>query len=159
MGNEPPVGTENEMNTRTKVSVVVVTAVAALMGVGMWSSGHESAKPDSRPAAPARKPARSKPLPRELFMPGDGGYQMGGLDGRDWGVWRATAPGPRGCSWSIRSVSQYADSRVINTGEAAAGKPVQVDIEPDGNVEASGLIGDHRIMFQTSGCGAWHLAS
>lgn len=140
------------MSTRATVSVVVVTAATALLGIGMCSSGHESTKPVSLPAKP-------KSTPHERFMPGDGAYDMGGLGGRIWGVWQATAPGPRSCSWSIRSFSRYGGANVLHTGEAAPGAPVQVDIEPDGGVGDSGMIGDHHIMFQTSGCGAWKLTS
>lgn len=51
---------------------------------------------------------------------------MGGVDGKNWGVYTATVP---------------------------AGSSIQ----PDGDVSTwTGMINDdHRIVFMTSGCGAW----
>lgn len=90
-------------------------------------------------------------------MPGNGTHEMGGVDGKNWGVWEATAPGP--CEWSIRAVRTYAAGEILDSGTAAAGERVQVNFQPDGEVSTfSGLIyDDHRIVFMTSGCGEWHL--
>lgn len=83
-------------------------------------------------------------------MPGNGTYRMGGMDGKNWGLY--TAGGGPGCKWSITSVSPYRDGQELNSGTVP-----RADIEPDGDTNLDGLIGDHRIVFMTNGCGAWHI--
>ena len=92
-------------------------------------------------------------------MPGNGTYQMGGIDGKDWGVYEATATG--NCEWSIRSVARYRPGLVLDSGTAVPGEAVRVNVQPDGDVSSiSGEINkDHRLVFMTNGCGVWHLGS
>ena len=95
-------------------------------------------------------------------MAGNGTHEMGGADGKNWGVWESdgttgVVPG-KNCTWSIRSVAQYRPGIVLDEGEAPAGEIVQVSIEPDGDVNSfDGTIGDdnHRLVFMTNNCGAW----
>jgi hypothetical protein len=88
-------------------------------------------------------------------MPGNGTHEMGGMNGRDWGVYEATATG--NCQWSIRSVARYRPGLILDEGTAAPGQTVRVNIQPDGDVSSwDGIIdGDHRLVFMTNGCGKW----
>lgn len=88
-------------------------------------------------------------------MPGNGTYEMGGMDGKDWGPYEATATG--NCQWSIRSVARYRAGLILDEGTAAPGETVRVNIQPDGDVSStSGMIDDdHRLVFMTNGCGKW----
>jgi hypothetical protein len=92
-------------------------------------------------------------------IPGDGTHQMGGMDGKDWGVYQATAIGS--CQWSIRSVAHYRPGLILDEGTAASGEPVRVNIQPDGDVSTfDGTIDDdHRLVFMTNGCGKWEFVS
>ncbi|WP_307789611.1 hypothetical protein [Mycolicibacterium baixiangningiae] len=93
------------------------------------------------------------------YMPGNGTHEMGGVDGKNWGVYEATATG--NCQWSIRSVARYRPGLILDEGAASPGQVVRVNIQPDGDVDSwSGQIDDdHRLVFMTNGCGAWHFAS
>ena len=77
---------------------------------------------------------------------------MGGVDGKNWGVYVANG-GPN-CEWSIRSVARYRPREILDRGTAPC-----VDIERDGDVDTwSGPIdNDHRIVVLTNGCSAWRL--
>lgn len=92
-------------------------------------------------------------------MPGDGTYEMGGVDGKDWGLYEsAGGSGPGPCTWSIRAVRRYDAAEELASGETPPGEKVSVDIEPDGGVGVwDGMIGDHRIVFVTNNCGAWQV--
>ncbi|MDV3131223.1 hypothetical protein [Mycobacterium sp. 29Ha] len=85
-------------------------------------------------------------------MPHNGTYEMGGMDGKDWGPY--VAEGGPDCQWSIRSVAPYRPGIILDSGTLP-----QVNIQADGDVSTfTGLIDDdHRIVFMTSGCGAWQL--
>ncbi|WP_019972010.1 hypothetical protein [Mycobacterium sp. 141] len=89
-------------------------------------------------------------------MMGNGTFNLGGVDGKNWGVYEATATG--NCQWSIRSVARYRPGLILDRGSAAPGEKVTVNIQPDGDVSAiSGEIdSDHRLVFMTNGCGTWH---
>ena len=101
-------------------------------------------------AAPAAPPADD-----HATMPGNGTHEMGGMDGKDWGVYEATATG--NCQWSIRSVARYRPGLILDEGTAAPGETVRVNIQPDGDVSTwDGTIDDdHRLVFMTNGCGKW----
>lgn len=90
-------------------------------------------------------------------MPGNGTFEMGGAGGKNWGVYTATVPADSsGCQWSIRSVARYRPGLVLDEGAGTPGGTVRVDIAPDGDVGMlDGMIGDHRLVFMTSGCGPW----
>ncbi|OBJ72300.1 hypothetical protein [Mycobacterium colombiense] len=90
-------------------------------------------------------------------MARSGTYQMGGIDGKDWGVYQATATG--NCEWSIRSVARYRAGLILDSGTAGPGETVRVNIQADGDVSSwSGEINnDHRLVFMTNGCGVWQL--
>ncbi len=105
-------------------------------------------------AAPATPPADD-----HATMPGNGTHEMGGMDGKDWGVYEATATG--NCQWSIRSVARYRPGLILDEGAAAPGETVQVNIQPDGDVGTfDGMIDDdHRLVFMTNSCGNWHFVS
>lgn len=92
-------------------------------------------------------------------MPGNGTHEMGGMDGKDWGVYQATATG--NCQWSIRSVARYRGGLILDQGSAAPGETVRVNIQPDGDVSSwDGIINDdHRLVFMTNGCGKWEFVS
>lgn len=82
---------------------------------------------------------------------------MGGVDGKNWGVYTATVPAGSTCQWSIRSVAPYRGGEILDEGQGESGETVQASIQPDGDVSTwTGMINDdHRIVFMTSGCGAW----
>jgi hypothetical protein len=115
-----------------------------------------SDKSTPTPATPGQ--AAPPPGPNDHdAIPGNGTYQMGGIDGKDWGVYEATATG--NCAWSIRSVARYRPGDVLDSGTARAGERVRVNIQPDGDVNSfTGEIGDHRLVFMTNSCGTWQLA-
>lgn len=101
-------------------------------------------------AAPA-----APPFDDHATIPGNGTHEMGGMDGRDWGVYEATVTG--NCKWSIRSVARYRPGLILDEGTAAPGETVRVNIQPDGDVNSwDGIIdSDHRLVFMTNGCGKW----
>lgn len=86
---------------------------------------------------------------------GNGTFNLGGVDGKNWGAYEATATG--NCQWSIRSVARYRSGLILDSGSAAPGEKVTVNIQADGDVSAvSGEIDDdHRLVFMTNGCGTW----
>lgn len=86
---------------------------------------------------------------------GNGTFNLGGVEGKNWGVYEATATG--NCQWSIRSVARYREGWILDSGTAAAGEKVTVSIQPDGDVNSfTGQIDDnHRLVFMTNGCGTW----
>ncbi len=81
------------------------------------------------------------------------------MDGKDWGVYEATATG--NCQWSIRSVAPYRPGLILDEGSAAPGEVVRVNIQADGDVSSwDGMIDDdHRLVFMTNGCGKWQFVS
>lgn len=87
-------------------------------------------------------------------IPANGTHQMGGMDGKNWGVWSATAAGD--CTWSVRAVFPDAPGEVLQEGTATAGERVRVVINPPGDVDLDGMVDDtYRLVFMTSGCGPW----
>jgi hypothetical protein len=93
-------------------------------------------------------------------MPGNGTYEMGGIDGKDWGVWQAEGAPSAVCEWSIRSVARYRGADILDSRQAGPGEKARVNIQADGDVDSSsGEIGDHRLVFMTHNCGAWRFVS
>ncbi|MGV7783511.1 hypothetical protein PJN38_24085 [Mycobacterium kansasii] len=91
-------------------------------------------------------------------MPGDGTYGMGGIDGKNWGIWQSAGSSSR-CQWSIRAVSRYTDGQVLDSGEVGPGVSARVNIQPLGETSlVTGETGGFRIVFMTGGCGSWRLA-
>ncbi|MCX2716027.1 hypothetical protein OOK62_28725 [Mycolicibacterium sp. J2] len=107
-----------------------------------------AANSNENPAAP---PDPNSPS----VMAGNGTFKLGGADGKNWGVYEATATG--NCQWSIRSVAPYRDGWILDSGTAAAGEKVSVNIQSDGDVNSlTGEIdGNHRLVFMTNSCGTW----
>ncbi|MGH3555056.1 MAG: hypothetical protein ACRDT5_21215 [Mycobacterium sp.] len=145
---------------RSRIAAVCVAAViTALALLSMCVDGRDNtAAPPSTSAKPKAPPPGTTTAapPRNRTMPGDGTYPMGGVDGKDWGIWQSDGA-LDGCQWSIRAVSRYAGADVLDSGDAAPGEPVRVDIEPDGGVGVlTGEINGHRIVFATQGCASWH---
>jgi hypothetical protein len=110
-------------------------------------------------AAPPGQAAAPAPADDNQTMPGDGTFKMGGIDGKDWGLYQATATG--NCERSIRSVARYRPGLILDSGAAGPGEAVRVNIQSDGHVDSwSGEFNDdHRLVFMTNACGAWHFAS
>jgi hypothetical protein len=154
---------------------VIVAAVVAFVGIAQLvnaitgndrTTGGSSPSPSAasqEPAAtyatswPTRPPAASPPAVTSSSydeMPGDGTYQMGGMDGKNWGVWTAVAV--EECTWSVRAVTPGAPGQVLNEGTAQRGERVRVAINPSGDVSLGGMVDDsYRVVFMTNGCGAW----
>lgn len=134
----------------------IIGWLAALLFVAYLIGGTHSSK-SSDPSAhdSTHTTATSKAAAPQMIMPGDGIHNIGGMDGKNWGIWEATAPGQ--CEWSIREVRTYAAGEITDEGTADPGQTVRVNIQPDGNVSVfTGMIDDdHRIVFMTHGCGAW----
>ncbi len=120
-------------------------------------SGHHDSS--TGPTTPGQAAPAAPTFDDHATIPGNGTHQMGGMDGRDWGVYQATATG--NCQWSIRSVARYRGGLVLDEGSAAPGETVRVNIQPDGDVNTwDGTInGDHRLVFMTNSCGKWQLVN
>lgn len=67
-------------------------------------------------------------------MAGNGTFEFGGVDGKNWGVYEATATG--NCQWSIRSVAPYRDGWILDSGTAAPGEIVSVNIQSGGDLNS-----------------------
>ncbi|GJO17870.1 hypothetical protein NJB1507_08390 [Mycobacterium marinum] len=90
-------------------------------------------------------------------MPGNGTYNMGGVDGKDWGVWGSDAT-PSVCIWSIVANSAYSPASILDHGRVEPGEAAQVNIQPLG--DTSSITGEShgvRLKFITNGCGSWRL--
>lgn len=146
---------------RSNYLVWIIAGIVGLLVVMSMCSNSASDRAGDRGSRPATATTTKRAAAEQPWklIPGDGTHQMGGMDGKNWGTWEATATGD--CQWSIRAVRSYAGGQVLDEGTAAAGQSVRVNIQPDGKVSAtSGMIdGDHRIVFMTSGCGAWRFVS
>lgn len=122
--------------------------VAVMVAVSSQEDSSTSPTTPGQAAPPA-------PADEHTTMPGNGTYEMGGMDGKDWGPYEAVATG--NCQWSIRSVARYRAGLILDEGTAAPGETVRVNIQPDGDVSTwDGMIDDdHRLVFMTNGCGTW----
>lgn len=147
--------------TRKRHPIVLYVIV---FGALVWLMQQCSNPSSDRSSTSSKSSSSSSPSTTEApaawkYMAGDGTHQMGGVDGKNWGVWVSGGGTPPGnCTWSIRSVSRYRPGEVLDEGEAPAYQRVTVDIEPDGDVHSyDGTIGadNHRLVFMTNNCGAW----
>lgn len=137
----------------------VGTVIIVLLGIG-WlgsqcSKDDKAEKAGAKSSTPTTTTTRA-PLDNEV-MRGDGYHQMGGIDGKDWGVWVSTGS-PQPCTWSIRVTDPYGPATILREGTAEPGQPARVAINPPGDI--SSISGEvkatgGRVVFQTSGCGSW----
>ncbi|GLP83640.1 hypothetical protein [Mycobacterium antarcticum] len=135
------------------LGLVVFVVIIANQGGGKDKDGRESA------SSTDSAPTTTTSFDTHDVMSHNGTWELGGMDGRDWGVYSSTVPAGSTCTWSIRSVARYRPGIVLDEGTAGPGESVRVSIEPDGDVSAiSGQIDDdHRLVFMTSGCGRWSM--
>lgn len=145
----------NNNNNAVSLGKVMAAALGVLALVAIVSARGDKDDDATTQAAttPTTTTARVNPY---RTIPGNGYHNMGGADGYDWGTYTATIPPDSpGCTWAIVSVSEYRGGETLREGEASSGT-VRANIQPDGVASWTGTInGDHRIMFRTSGCGAW----
>ncbi len=144
--------------------VVLIVIVSQLNSNDDKSNDDTSAAPTTTPVGglypggPTRpgSPPRSAPVDDTDYIPGNGYHNIGGLDGKYWGIWQSTGS-PNECTWSIRLTSPNYGATILDQGGSAANTPVRVNIQPPGDVSSlTGEIdGGGRIVLQTSGCGAW----
>src|ERR1700736_1848914 len=68
----------------------VLGIVLVLFLIGRCSDGENQSSQTPPSASPSQSvsPTSKEPFPTE-YMPGNGTYEMGGVDGKDWGVWQA----------------------------------------------------------------------
>jgi hypothetical protein len=127
--------------------------VAVMVAVSSQDDSSTGTKTPGQAAPPAAS------ADDHATIPGNGTHEMGGMDGKDWGVYETTATG--NCQWSIRSVARYRPGLILDEGTAAPGETVQVNIQADGDVGTfDGMIdNDHRLVFMTNGCGKWRFVS
>jgi hypothetical protein len=147
------------MSGKPRVGAIVAVVAVAFLA---YQCGHNSEKQDdSGPESTTQAAAPTTPPTVEAeshsVIPGNGTHNIGGMDGKDWGVYAATVPAGSTCQWSIRSVAPYRPGEILDEGQGAAGDVVRASIQPDGDVSTfTGEIdNDHRIVFMTNGCGAW----
>lgn len=123
------------------LAVVFVSAVVAVFSVLSAVTGSDQSAGSTSPSTSSQA---------WKVMAGNGTHPMGGMDGKNWGVWTATPPTP--CEWSIRAVRTYAAGEILNEGSAEPGVPVRVNIQADGNVgNAPGI--DPGALFVVEGPG------
>lgn len=139
------------LDSGKKVAAFVIAGVVLLVIMAQCSSN------DSSERSADSKPTTSKP--REPYphqtMPGDGWHLMGGVDGKDWGLWEATGSSVA-CKWSIRATHPYSAAEILREGESAPGQRAQANIVPFARPSSiTGEIDGYRVGFQTNGCGSW----
>lgn len=137
----------------------IALIVVALVAVGKCGSKDRDSGTASDTTSASRPTATAPAAPSpHRYMPGDGYHNMGGIEGKDWGVWRS-AGGSGPCEWSIRLVNPYSGALILEEGTAGPGQPAVAEVWPPGDTSAiSGKIdGDMRVVFATHGCGAWKL--
>ncbi|MGV7686363.1 hypothetical protein PJN34_19245 [Mycobacterium kansasii] len=151
----PPPAEPQSQARRTGTVLVVfwlLLAAALLYSCSKSESSTGESPPTSVP------PPSPPPPPPFKTMPGDGTYNMGGADGKDWGMWESSGGPADNCQWSIRAVSRYTPGQVLDSGEAGMNQQTRVSIQP--LPDSSGLTGEahgFRVVFMTNGCGSWHL--
>jgi len=145
-----------------RIHQVAAATIAAAAGFitaacGGGSPSTEDKASGSSSSSAARTSTSKAPYPWE-HMPGDGYHQLGGVDGKSWGVWRSTGS-TQPCEWSIRVTDPNGPATILDEGTAGAGESVRVNIQPPGDV--SGMTGKlpngGRVVFVTHGCGEWTL--
>ncbi|AEK08586.1 hypothetical protein PBI_DLANE_42 [Mycobacterium phage DLane] len=145
----------NNTNAAVSLGKVMAAALGVLVLVALVSARGDKDDDATTQAATTSTTTTARVNPYRT-IPGDGYHNMGGADGYDWGTYTATIPPDSpSCTWAIVSVSEYRGGETLREGEASSGT-VRANIQPDGVASWTGTInGDHRIMFRTSGCGAW----
>ena len=133
----------------------VGSAIVLILAVG-WL-GSQCSK-DDEPSAKSESTTTSTsraPYPHQV-MDGDGYHNIGGIDGKDWGIWESTGS-PQPCQWSIRLTSPYAGATVLREGNSPPNTPTRASIQPPGDVSSitGQTDGGGRVVFQTHGCGRW----
>lgn len=143
------------LNLMKAVAGLVFWALVIWITVSMCSSSGD--KPGASTDMPTSTSVTPSSISQYQTMPGDGTYSMGGIDGKDWGVWQSTG-GAGICDWSVRAVNRYTAGRVFDSGEVGPNTPTRVSIQPLG--DTSSITGEghgSRLVFMTSGCGSWRL--
>lgn len=156
MGEDANPDADESIGDGNRYAYLIFGAIAglAVLGLVVGSRGDDDYDAPTAAATTTASTARL-PYPHQV-MPGDGHHNMGGADGKDWGVWES-AGGAGPCSWSIRLTSPYTGAAVLREGEST-GQRVRVSIQPTGDVSAfTGEVDGGRTIFMTHGCGAWTL--
>lgn len=94
---------------------------------------------------------------RKPLIGRDGYHNFGGIDGKDWGVWKAPGSSKQ-CTWSLRLTDPYGPATVLREGTGEPGQPVRVAINPPGDISSiTGTVKatGGRVVFQSFGCGTW----
>ena len=122
---------------RTKVVAVVAATVLTLVGCSETTTAQDTTS--TKQTTPAPQPWKT--------MSGDGTHEMGGVGGKNWGVWESGgAKAAEGCEWSVRMIDPYGPAVILDEGSAAVGERARVAINP---------VGDANLVFVTSGCQPW----
>lgn len=116
--------------------------------VGQWVGTEEWKPGTSAPAVPA--PTSAAEAEPWKSIPNDGTHKMGGVGGKNWGVWEsAGARADDGCEWSVRMIDPQGPATILDEGTAGKGERATVAINP---------VGDANLVFVTSGCQPWTAA-
>lgn len=152
----PPMPPPANPQSQARKTGAVLVAFWLVMAVALLYSCTKSE--DSTGASlSSSAPPSSPPPPPFKTMPGDGTYNMGGADGKDWGIWESSG-GSANCQWSIHAVSRYTPGQALDSGGAGMNQQVRVSIQP--LPDSSGVTGEShgfRVVFMTNGCGSWRL--
>lgn len=141
---------------RTLPAMGEIRTIAALAFIGLfiWAVVDNSRDEPEREAAPTRAASASTSAPSPYkVIEGDGTHQMGGMGGKNWGVWQARNPTGK-CVWSIRLINPYTGAIELDSGGS---ERTRVSVQPPGSVSLSGEVDGGRVVFITSGCGTWRL--
>lgn len=137
-------------SARGRLALIGALGFAVWLLVTMCSSNGDHSTSPSMSAAPSAPPTHET-------MPGDGTYSIGGIDGKDWGVWESVGGADNhGCQWSIRAVNRYTAGQILDSGETGVNLQTRVNIQP--LPDSSSITGEShgfRVVFMTSGCGSW----
>ncbi|OBB33578.1 hypothetical protein A5792_10675 [Mycolicibacterium peregrinum] len=94
-------------------------------------------------------PATTEAIDPWKSMPNDGTFKMGGVDGKNWGVWKSDgARADDGCEWSIRVIDPNGPAIVLDEGTTGRNQNAQVAINP---------VKGANIVFVTNGCQPWSI--
>ena len=158
----PPRGRDPILRARLVLRIATALVVLVFAVIVAWAYSGASRERSTQDTSSrtttmyAISPTSTLP-PEPEYMPRDGTYHMGGIDGKNWGIWESDgASGARTCEWSVRRVNSDAGADILDSGETKPGQKTRVDIEPDGEANMwTGEIGGNRIVFLTNGCQPW----
>lgn len=138
-------------------TIIAGSVAAVILGAMLWEGCTKDADTRST-STPETTTTLKAPVVSEFeVMPGDGTYNMGGMDGKNWGTW-ASVPQATGCVWSVRAVNPQAPAMELDSGMAEPTERARVTINPPGDVSLGGDIdGTYQVVFITRGCGSWRL--